>query len=95
MLRAHEDLEVEASDLASSPDRILAPLAGPNLALPAELLRQISARVADGWVLARSSGARRLYVIVESRHASQAEAQQALLALVAGRFSHAFLDVVS
>jgi len=52
----------------------------------------ISARGAEGWVLARASGARRLYVLVESRHATLAEAQQALMGLVADRFSHIFLD---
>lgn len=87
MLSAHHDLGLEAP-LAASP-------AIPNLTPPAEPVRQISARVADGWLLARSSGARRLYAVVESRHASQAEAEQELLGLVATRFSHTFLDVVS
>mmetsp|Transcript_21042 Transcript_21042/g.64287 ORF Transcript_21042/g.64287 Transcript_21042/m.64287 type:complete len:535 (-) Transcript_21042:70-1674(-) len=58
-------------------------------------VRHISTRDPDGWLMARSSGSRQLYTLVESKHASFAEAQQEILALIATRFSHIFLDPIA
>jgi len=54
--------------------------------------RQVAARAAEGWLLARASGSRRLFALVESKHASLAEAHQEALALTASHLSHIFID---
>jgi len=60
--------------------------------LKAGQVREVASKTGDGWVLARASGSRELFMVAENKYATLTELHQEVLALSTMHLSHIFLD---